>query len=133
MTCLYFQLGVLVGPFVILPFLIFSGLFLRLIDAPKGMQWVFHVSYLKYAVEGACHAIFGFNRPKLECDQIFCLYRTPAKFMKVIDMHRNDYVLDCAMLLLFCIVLQTIAYFVMALRFKYRLVESRLLSLNVFS
>lgn len=113
-------MGVVVGPFVIAPFVAFSGLFLRLADAPGWLHWLFHISYLKYAAEGATHAIFGFNRPKLECNDIYCHYRFPLKFMKLVDMHHNDYITTFIVLLVICILLRIIAFFIMALRLKRR-------------
>lgn len=115
-----FQLGVIIGPFVIAPFVVFSGFFLRLADAPKWLHWLFHASYLKYAVEGASHAIFGYNRPKLECNEIYCHYQIPLKFMKLFDMHHSDFLSAFTMLLVICIALRIIAFFIMSLRLKQR-------------
>lgn len=112
----YFQLGVIVGPFVIAPFVVFAGFFLRLADAPIFLKWVFHTSFLKYAVEGCSHAIFGYDRPKLPCNDIYCHYRFPKQFMKMIDVHNGDYLSAFIILLIFCVVLRTLAFFVMAIR-----------------
>lgn len=114
------QLGVVVGPFVIAPFVVFSGFFLRLADAPAGLHWLFHASYLKYAVEGLSHAIFGYNRPKLKCNEIYCHYQLPTKFMKMVDMHHNDFLSAFTVLLVICVVLRILAFFIMALRLKKR-------------
>lgn len=112
----HFQLGVIVGPFVIAPFVVFSGFFLRLADAPMFLKWLFHTSFLKYAVEGASHALFGYNRPKLPCNDMYCHYRFPSKFMKMIDMHHGDYLSAFIVLLIFCVVMRVLAFFIMALR-----------------
>lgn len=110
----------IVGPFVIAPFVVFSGFFLRLADAPIWLHWLFHTSYLKYGVEGASHAIFGYDRPKLQCNDIYCHYQLPIKFMKLIDMHHSDFLSAFSILLVMCIVLRIIAFFIMALRLKTR-------------
>lgn len=116
----FLQLGVVVGPFVIAPFVVFSGFFLRLADAPKWLHWLFHASFLKYATEGATHAIFGYGRPKLECKEIFCYYQMPSKFMKMIDMHHGDFITAFAILSAICVSLRVIAFFILALRLKKR-------------
>lgn len=113
-------LGVIVGPFTIAPFLVFSGFFLRLADASSYLHWLFHISYLKYALEGASNAIFGFNRPKLQCNQIYCHYQIPNKFMKMIDMDHSDLVTVTMVLLGMCILLRIIAFYFMSLRIKRR-------------
>lgn len=117
---LLFQLGVIIGPFAIAPFVVFSGFFLRLADAPIYLKWVFHTSYLKYGLEGASQAIFGYNRPKLECNDIYCHYRIPTKFMKIVDMHHNDFMSAFTILLIICIALRIFAFFLMALRLQRR-------------
>lgn len=114
------QLGVVFGPFVIAPFLVFSGFFLRFADAHTSLHWLFHISYLKYALEGASNAIFGFNRPKLQCNQIYCHYQIPNKFMKMIDMHHSDLVTVITVLLVICFLLRITAFFIMSLRIKRR-------------
>lgn len=114
------QLGVVVGPFVIAPFVVFSGFFLRLADAPKWLHWLFHASFLKYATEGATHAIFGYNRPKLECKEIFCYYQMPSKFLKMIDMHHGDFLSAFIVLFAICVSLRVAAFFILALRLKRR-------------
>lgn len=108
------------GPFVIAPFVVFSGFFLRLADAPKWLHWLFHASFLKYATEGATHAIFGYNRPKLECKEIFCYYQIPSKFLKMIDMHQGDFLSAFIVLLAICVSLRVAAFFILALRLKKR-------------
>lgn len=118
--CRSLQLGVVIGPFVIAPFVVFSGFFLRLADAPKWLHWLFHASFLKYATEGATHAIFGYNRPKLECKEIFCYYRAPSQFMKMIDMHHSDYLTAFGILLAICVALRVVAFFILALRLMKR-------------
>ncbi|XP_031623111.1 ATP-binding cassette sub-family G member 4-like [Contarinia nasturtii] len=114
------KLGVIVGPFVISPFVVFSGFFLRLADAPTYLHWLFHASFLKYAVDGSTLAIFGYDRPKLECNEIYCHYRIPHKFMKLIDTHQSNFMFSFGILLAICIVLRIIAFFIMSLRLRRR-------------
>lgn len=113
-------MGQIFGPFVIAPFMIFSGFFLRFADAHPSLHWLFHISYLKYALEGAALALFGFDRPKMKCDEIYCHYRIPKKFMKFIDMHNSDVVTVFGALITICVLLRIIAYFIMSIRIKMR-------------
>lgn len=117
---LHFQLGQIFGPFVIAPFLVFSGFFLRFADAHPSLHWLFHISYLKHALEGASLAIFGYDRPKMDCDRIYCQYRIPKKFMKLIDMHNGDMTTVAIVLIVICLMLRIIAFFIMSFRIKRR-------------
>lgn len=111
-----FQLAVIVGPFVLAPFVVFAGLFLRLSDAPVGLHWLFHGSFMKYAIEGSSHALFGYNRPKLECTDMYCHFRYPLSIMQQFDMDHGNYLNAFVVLLVFCAVLRFVAFFIMALR-----------------
>uniref|UniRef100_A0A182YMF1 ABC transporter domain-containing protein n=1 Tax=Anopheles stephensi TaxID=30069 RepID=A0A182YMF1_ANOST len=84
--------GAVFGPFFICPFLIFSGFFIHLTDAHPVMHWLFHISFLKYALQGAAMAIFGYDRPRMDCDETYCHFVLPKKFLKEIDMLEADFV-----------------------------------------
>lgn len=46
------QYGTILGNFFICPFLVFSGFFVQMKHAPSILHWMFHASFLKYALEG---------------------------------------------------------------------------------
>lgn len=110
------QNGAIFGPFFICPFLIFSGFFIHLTDAHPVMHWLFHISFLKYALEGASLAIFGYDRPRMDCDQLFCQFVLPKKFMKEVDMHKGDIVTVVSMLFVIFMLFRCAAFLVMYLR-----------------
>lgn len=47
--------GCILGNFFICPFLIFSGFFVQMKHAHHFTHWLFHISFLKYALEGKLH------------------------------------------------------------------------------
>lgn len=110
--------GAIFGPFFICPFLIFSGFFIHLTDAHPWMQWLFHISFLKYALQGATVAIFGYDRPKLDCDETYCHFVLPKKFLQEIDMLRADFVEAVIALLVIFFVFRVAAFYVMQYRLK---------------
>ncbi|XP_055549562.1 ATP-binding cassette sub-family G member 4-like [Wyeomyia smithii] len=110
--------GAIFGPFFICPFLIFSGFFIHLNDAHPVMHWLFHVSFLKYALQGATVAIFGYDRDRLECDEIYCHFVLPKKFLKEIDMLSADFVEAVIALVVIFLVLRISAFYVMRYRLK---------------
>lgn len=87
-------------------------------DAHPSLHWLFNISFLKYALEGASLAIFGYDRPKMNCDELFCLYVLPKKFMKTIDMHNGDYAYATLALVIIFFIFRFTAFYVMWLRLK---------------
>lgn len=116
----FFQLGVVIGPLLQAPPLIFSGFFAPLSNASPYLHWLFHISYLRYALEGSMDALFGHNRSKLPCNEIYCHYQIPAKFIKEIDMQRNEFYSAFVILVIVCLCLRTFAFAVIARRLKRR-------------
>ncbi|KAJ6646154.1 ATP-binding cassette subfamily G member 4 [Pseudolycoriella hygida] len=101
--------GAVFGPFFICPFLIFSGFFIQLNDAHPTMQWLFHASFLKYALEGGTLAIFGYERERMECSQLFCQFVLPKKFIKTVDMHNSDFMTAVIALIIYSILCDVVS------------------------
>ncbi|XP_055710758.1 ATP-binding cassette sub-family G member 4-like [Phlebotomus papatasi] len=110
--------GAIFGPFFICPFLIFSGFFIHLTDAHPIMHWLFHISFLKYALEGTSLALFGFNRPKMECEKIFCQFVLPEKFMKTVNMNEANYWFILAAMVTIFLFFRVTTYYVMLYRLR---------------
>uniref|UniRef100_A0A182U2S1 ABC-2 type transporter transmembrane domain-containing protein n=1 Tax=Anopheles melas TaxID=34690 RepID=A0A182U2S1_9DIPT len=110
--------GAIFGPFFICPFLIFSGFFIHLTDAHPIMHWLFHISFLKYALQGAAMAIFGYDRPRMDCDETYCHFVLPKKFLKEVDMLDADFVEAVIALGVIFFVFRVSAFYVMQYRMK---------------
>uniref|UniRef100_A0A182JLA7 Uncharacterized protein n=1 Tax=Anopheles atroparvus TaxID=41427 RepID=A0A182JLA7_ANOAO len=110
--------GAVFGPFFICPFLIFSGFFIHLTDAHPVMHWLFHISFLKYALQGAAMAIFGYDRPRMDCDETYCHFVLPKKFLKEVDMLNADFVEAVIALSVIFFVFRVTAFYVMQYRMK---------------
>ncbi|XP_076649341.1 ATP-binding cassette sub-family G member 4 [Halictus rubicundus] len=104
-TGMKLQHGMIFGPLFILPFLIFSGFFVQFRDAHPYLRWLFHLSFLKYGFEGVMVAIYGYNRPKLSCSDVYCHFAVPEKLLSAVDMKQADY--------WFCMIVLTSLYFVL--------------------
>lgn len=114
----FFKNGAVFGPFFICPFLIFSGFFIQLNDAHPAMQWLFHASFLKYALEGGTLAIFGYERERMECSKLFCQFVLPKKFIKTVDMHNGDFMTAVIALLVIFFIFRFTAFYVMSFRVR---------------
>ncbi|KAL1122264.1 hypothetical protein AAG570_003669 [Ranatra chinensis] len=78
--------GTFFGPTLVVPMMMFSGFGVNFRDIPRFLFWGTKVSYLRYGLEGYVGAIYGMNRTTLPCDEFYCHYRYPDKFLKDIAM-----------------------------------------------
>ncbi|EDW25468.1 GL26409 [Drosophila persimilis] len=117
-AALSLKMGSILGPFFICPFLQFSGFFLMEKDAPVYMRWMFDISFLKYSLDGAMMAIFGYDRERLDCQEIYCHMTRPKYILKNLDMADANY--EFAIIFLFClfVFLRIIAFYIMSFRLR---------------
>ncbi|CAG9804367.1 unnamed protein product [Chironomus riparius] len=135
--------GTILGNFFICPFLIFSGFFVQMKHIHQALHWLFHISFLKYALEGSVYSIIGFNRTKIECDEFdkeisFCRYSYPNQLLRdigiqdcaknntsnencdavMLDNQKHDFVKVIIVLAVFIIFFRAVAFCIMKYRLK---------------
>jgi hypothetical protein len=115
-----FQNGMVWGALAIMPFMIFSGYFVHMNDAPTYFRWLFHISYLKYGFDGALISIYSYERSDLECSIDYCHYTSPKKFLKALDMGNGSYWFNAIILLSMFFSLRFLCYFILLYRLKNR-------------
>ncbi|XP_014103249.2 ATP-binding cassette sub-family G member 1 isoform X2 [Bactrocera oleae] len=115
------EAGVFLGPVTTIPTILFSGFFVNFDTIPGYLQWVTYVSYVRYGFEGAMVSIYGMDRAKLECHEMYCHFRSPKKFLEEMSMDNAEYWIDAVALLGTFVALRIIAYFV--LRWKLHLIR----------
>ncbi|XP_022251884.1 ATP-binding cassette sub-family G member 4-like [Limulus polyphemus] len=84
------QTAVFLAPVFVIPFLLFSGFFITFKTIPDYLRWLSYISYIRYAFEGLMLSIYGFGRPELECEEVFCPFVDPSDFLKFMDMNKVD-------------------------------------------
>lgn len=70
-------------------FSIFCGYFVLMKDTGYGWHWLFYISYGKHSLDANLLAILGFDRPKLDCNVIYCHFRWPHKFLETLGVDGN--------------------------------------------
>ncbi|XP_068141608.1 ATP-binding cassette sub-family G member 4 isoform X1 [Drosophila tropicalis] len=115
------ETGVFLGPVTTIPTILFSGFFVNFDTIPGYLQWVTYVSYVRYGFEGAMVAIYGMDRAKMECNQMYCHYRVPKKFLEEMSMDNALFWVDAVALIGIFFALRIIAYFV--LRWKLHMIR----------
>ncbi|KRF85522.1 ATP-binding cassette sub-family G member 4 isoform X2 [Drosophila virilis] len=113
--------GVFLGPVTTIPTILFSGFFVNFDTIPAYLQWVTYVSYVRYGFEGAMVSIYGMDRAKLHCNEIYCHHRVPKKFLEWMSMEDARFWVDAVALIGIFFALRIIAYFV--LRWKLHMIR----------
>lgn len=114
------QNGMIWGALAIMPFMIFSGYFVHMNDAPTYFRWLFHMSYLKYGFDGALISIYSYERKELECSIDYCHYKNPQKFLKALDMGNDSYWFNAIILGIMFFSLRFLCYFILLYRLRNR-------------
>ncbi|XP_073989554.1 ATP-binding cassette subfamily G member 4 isoform X3 [Rhodnius prolixus] len=110
--------GTFAGPILIVPMMMFSGFGVNFRDIPGYLSWGTHLSFLRYSLEGFVGAIYGMDRGILPCEELYCHYRYPDKFMYDVAM-RGDVYINCIIILLIMLAFTKAAAYVL-LRWKIR-------------
>ncbi|XP_032665790.1 ATP-binding cassette sub-family G member 4 [Odontomachus brunneus] len=111
--------GTFVGPTLSVPLMMFAGFGVSLRDLPSYLKWGAYISYLRYGLEGFVGAIYGLDRPILDCKEkgeLYCHYRYPKKFLSDIAMNGDQFWNDIIALSAFFIITRCGAY--LLLRWK---------------
>lgn len=104
--------GTFMGPTSAIPLMMFSGFGVSLRDLPNYLKWGSYLSYLRYGLEGFVGAIYGFDRPILDCkkSELYCHYRYPSKFLSDISMKGDQFWNDIIGLIITLIIIRCCAY-----------------------
>ncbi|XP_014486846.1 PREDICTED: ATP-binding cassette sub-family G member 4 [Dinoponera quadriceps] len=111
--------GTFMGPTIAVPLMMFAGFGVSLRDLPSYLKWGSYVSYLRYGLEGFVGAIYGMDRPILDCKEkgeIYCHYKYPQKFLSDIAMRGDQFWNDIIALFAILIITRCSAY--LLLRWK---------------
>jgi ATP-binding cassette, subfamily G (WHITE), member 1 len=83
------KLGLLFAALLLVYQIIFSGGLVFMKDVNPWWHWMFEISFMKHSLQGYTDVILGYNRENLECDDVYCHFATPAKFLKFIGLESN--------------------------------------------
>ncbi|KAH8337587.1 hypothetical protein KR074_011607 [Drosophila pseudoananassae] len=100
-------LAIFLVPSATIPFLLFSGFFIRLNELSWFLRPICNVSFFRYIFEGLLRAIYGYGRGELECHAAmgYCYYRSADQFLKDFQMQGDEFGWDLAVLGMFMVFL----------------------------
>ncbi|XP_064540501.1 ATP-binding cassette subfamily G member 4 isoform X1 [Drosophila montana] len=104
-TLLPMQLAIFIVPSISIPFLLFSGFFIRMRELSWFLRPICDVSFFRYIFEGLMRAVYGYDRGDLPCHQDFCFHKSSEQFLKYFDMSGDSVNEDILVLGLFLLVL----------------------------
>ena len=102
-------MAVVLGMYVLLPFFAFSSALILMKDTPHFFHWIFNSNFVNSAIKGSLQSIFGLDRPKLNCQDIYCRYSYPKQFLKDFDAHVSLHI-SLSILLTYAILSRIIAF-----------------------
>lgn len=110
------KMSTILGTFFLTPFFLFSAIMITTKDAHPFFHIFFKGNFLDCSLKAILNSVLGFNRKKLECDEIYCHFENPKKVLRDFGAEINmTYAFSILMLyVLFC----QVASFIL---FRYRL------------
>uniref|UniRef100_A0A8D8RNX1 ATP-binding cassette sub-family G member 4 n=1 Tax=Cacopsylla melanoneura TaxID=428564 RepID=A0A8D8RNX1_9HEMI len=110
--------GTFVGPVLVVPMMMFSGFGVTIKDIPTYLKWGSELSYLRYGLEGYIAAIYGLNREEFDCDELYCHYKLPKKFLELVSQPPDHFLSSSATLIGILFLIKLLAYFFLSWRIK---------------
>ncbi|XP_058119693.1 ATP-binding cassette sub-family G member 1-like [Anopheles ziemanni] len=103
---------------VLIPSYLCSGFYVPLRDASVLLRPVMYVSFVRYAFEGSLSAIYGYDRPDLECPEMFCYFGKLKKYLGFISLPELAYEYDLLALFIWIVCLMLAVYLSLRRRIK---------------
>ncbi|KAJ0175724.1 hypothetical protein K1T71_008883 [Dendrolimus kikuchii] len=109
------KLALFIIPVTNIPILMFSEFFIPYEEMPTYLRPVALISYFRYAFDAMLETVYGFNRPDLPCNKMFCMFKNPEDYLKHLGLARNISA-DLTALVIWIIVLQISLLCVLSIR-----------------
>lgn len=111
-------MAILLVPGISIPFMIFSGFFIRIHEVSSIFRPLCDISFYRYTMEAFIQAIYGYDRPDLQCYREFCYFKSPTKLLKELDMLGDLYGHDISVLSIWIIIFMVLFFISLVLRIK---------------
>ncbi|XP_059612801.1 ATP-binding cassette sub-family G member 1-like [Phlebotomus argentipes] len=102
----------ILGQTYMVAFFVSSGYFITRRDAPSYLQWLFDISFMRHGYNSLVVSIYGFNRTRIDCDEMYCQYTVPKKILQAVDVEDSGGWPNILNLLYLTLVFLVLGYFV---------------------
>ncbi|XP_055684901.1 ATP-binding cassette sub-family G member 4-like [Lutzomyia longipalpis] len=102
----------ILGQVYMVAFYVACGSFITQRDAPSYLHWLFDVSFIRHGHNTLFVALYGLNRTKLPCNEIYCHHANPRKILHTIDVDDSNGWSDILKLLYLLLFFLVLGYFV---------------------
>lgn len=101
------------------PSFLFCGYFVQVQHLHPAFAWITYTSHVYHAHQGMLHAIYGYGREELECeDNSFCFLSDPQEILHKLDAQHAYLSVKFAILLSMDFILKAIAFMVLKWRLR---------------
>lgn len=87
---LNFQKTLIFAALLMVPHIAFSGVFILPKDALPFLRWFFEIDFIKHSIDGLALIIFH-DRGNLRCDEMYCHFRNPETFLKMVETPQDAF------------------------------------------
>ncbi|CAG9808262.1 unnamed protein product [Chironomus riparius] len=119
-SVLKLEFSLVFGTYFLLPVFVFSNFAVFARDTHPILKNVFELNFFNMAFKGAVTSALGLNRTKLPCNEVYCHFTDPKKFMNYYDCD-VDLMQTFHLLLAYYAICQMAAFILIGYRLKYRL------------
>lgn len=112
------RVAVFIGLASALPFFIISGFLISLSSTPTIINWISYTSFIRYAFEAVMIAIYGDDRPPLDCSSSYCMFRHPKDWLKMYDMTDGSYFWSMIGVLAIILLQRLAIYFILRIKLR---------------
>lgn len=110
--CRRVDIAPIVGIVILLPFMLFGGLFLNASDAPKYFIWIQYISPIKFSFEGLMK-VFWCEIESIPCDagRSSCVARSGQEVLEAYSMYGSSAFVDRLVLLVLGLAFRLVGFF----------------------
>ncbi|XP_070503548.1 ATP-binding cassette sub-family G member 1-like [Chironomus tepperi] len=113
------EFSLVFGTYLLMPFFLLSNFSIFSRDAHPILKNLFDMNFFNMAFKGSVNSVLGLNRTKLPCDDFYCHFADPKRFLHHYECD-VDFMPIVYLLLVYYIICQTGAFILIRYRLKYK-------------
>lgn len=88
-------------------------------DANQYFSWLFDICFVKQAGDAGLSTILGYNRTKLNCEEFYCHFQQPQKFLETVGVEDTITYQAIVILIVFFVLFRVVAFCMINYRLKH--------------